>query len=114
MFGSEPRPEDDDFLYAVDLFNEGYWWEAHVYWERLWSAAASEDDALFLQGLIQLSAAFVKRREGNAAGEAKLLDRSLEKLRRTRARCGGTVRGVRLDELIETLETGRAPILEVC
>src|SRR3989442_10005817 len=27
------------YLYAIDLFNHGYYWEAHEAWEALWHAA---------------------------------------------------------------------------
>src|SRR5262245_39569971 len=48
------------YLRGLDLFNFGYFWEAHESWEALWRA--SEDRALrdFLKGLIQLAVAGVK------------------------------------------------------
>ncbi len=111
MYGRDPAPEDDDFLYGIDLFNAAYWWEAHVYFERLWAASASDDDREFLQGLIQLAAALVKQREGSAAGEAKLTTSALEKLRHTRERSGAVCMGVRLDPLIaSTLSGGEVEI----
>src|SRR3954447_16675008 len=58
-----------EFLYAIDLFNAGYYWEAHETWESLWHAAErSGPIAMLLKGLIKLAAAGVKAREGNAAG----------------------------------------------
>src|SRR5262245_16702088 len=27
------------YLYAIDLFNHGFYWEAHEAWEALWHAA---------------------------------------------------------------------------
>ena len=63
----------------------------------------------FLQGLIQLSAALVKRREGNRQGEAKLLGKALEKLRRARERSGEAFMGIRLDPLIAEVESGVTP-----
>ncbi len=57
------------FLYGVDLFNYGYYWEAHESWETLWHAAGRRGAvADLLKGLIKLAAAAVKLREGNAAG----------------------------------------------
>ena len=51
--------EIEDYLYGVDLFNFAYWWEAHEAWEGLWHPATG-DYRLFLQGLIQVSAALIK------------------------------------------------------
>lgn len=49
----------EDYLYGVDLYNFAYWWEAHEAWEGLWNK--TEDDCrMFLQGLIQISAALIK------------------------------------------------------
>lgn len=110
LFGKDLEPREDDFLYAVDLFNARYWWEAHVYWEGLW-AAASGTEAELLQGLIQLAAAMVKRRAGNREGEAKLLARSLTKLRAAHER--GCTMGVDVDALIAQIEDGREPEIEL-
>ena len=104
MYGLEPASEENDFLYGVDLFNAAYWWEAHVYFERLWAETSSADDREFLQGLIQLAAALVRRRAGSAAGDAKLTAKALEKLRHTRERLGAACMGVRLDPLIASIE----------
>ncbi len=52
-------------MYGVDLFNLGYYWEAHEAWEELWNACdRSGCTADFLKGLIKLAAAGVKAREG--------------------------------------------------
>jgi uncharacterized protein len=57
------------YLYAIDLFNHGFYWEAHEAWEALWHAAGRRGvTADFLKGLIKLAAAGVKAREGRAAG----------------------------------------------
>src|SRR5688572_20912239 len=57
------------YRYAIDLFNHGYYWEAHEEWEALWHAAGrAGTTAEFLKGLIKLAAAGVKAREGRPAG----------------------------------------------
>jgi predicted metal-dependent hydrolase len=72
---------NETYLYAVDLFNHGYYWEAHEAWESLWHAAGHRGQiADFLKGLIKLAAAGVKRCEGNAAGVARHLKRGRELL----------------------------------
>lgn len=55
-------PETCEFLrYSLDLYNHGYFWEAHVYMEALWNAHEREGSvADFLKALIKLSAAGVK------------------------------------------------------
>lgn len=42
---------------AIDLFNQGRFFEAHENWEMLYHQSAETNDKSFLEGLIQLSAA---------------------------------------------------------
>jgi hypothetical protein len=57
------------YLYGIDLFNHGYYWEAHEAWESLWRACRREPaQGDFLRALIRLAAAGVKAREGNLPG----------------------------------------------
>lgn len=76
------RDADDlTFRYALDLFNHGYYWESHEQWERLWHhAGRSGPQADFLKGLIKLSAAAVKAREGRFEGSLRHLRRAVELL----------------------------------
>ena len=54
----------DVFLWGLDLFNHGYYWEAHEAWEGLWQVADRDGPLRMLfKGLILLSAAGVKIRE---------------------------------------------------
>jgi predicted metal-dependent hydrolase len=67
--------ESHDYLLGIDLFNHGYYWEAHEAWERLWHAAGRKGPtANVLQGLIKLAASGVKVREGRAAGTRRLAE----------------------------------------
>ena len=53
------------FRWGIDLFNFGYYWEAHEAWEGLWQASReAPEQRTFLHALILLSAAGVKLREG--------------------------------------------------
>jgi hypothetical protein len=87
--GRTPRPRASDgwaaqldprapfcceaFLHGVDLWNHRFFWEAHEAWEDPWRAAGRESPlGRFLQGLILLAAAAVKRELG-AAGPARRL-----------------------------------------
>lgn len=61
--------ESRAYLHGIDLFNHGYYWEAHEVWEGLWVAAGrTGSTADFLKGLIKLAAAGVKVRQGQARG----------------------------------------------
>lgn len=55
-------PEGNQYLrYALDLFNYGYFWESHVYFEALWNAHNRQGSvAEFLKAMIKLGAAGVK------------------------------------------------------
>ena len=58
-----------EYLFGIDLFNHGFYWEAHETWEQLWiEFGRSGRDADFSKGLIKLAAAGVKAREGRAVG----------------------------------------------
>jgi uncharacterized protein len=100
--------DNETYRYAIDLFNHGYYWEAHEVWESLWHAAGrSGPGADFLKGLIKLAAAGVKAREGRAAGVRLHALRAAELFRRVRAtdeRRGNTVFGLSLSQLIPAAE----------
>lgn len=57
------------YLYGIDLFNHGYYWEVHEAWEGLWHAGGRRGPtAIFLKALIGLAAAGLKSRLGNVRG----------------------------------------------
>lgn len=57
------------FLFGVDLFNHGYYWEAHEAWESAWHACGrSGPVGRQLQGLIHLAGAGFATRRGKDAG----------------------------------------------
>lgn len=69
--GLEPETwaENRSYLWALDLFNSGFYWEAHEEWERLWRATGADTTmGRFLKGLIKLAAAGVKVREHSLHG----------------------------------------------
>jgi sugar phosphate isomerase/epimerase len=68
-----------EYLYGIDLFNHGYYWEAHEAWEAVWQVVGrSGVEATWLKGLIKLAAAGVKAREGNPRGVARHARRAAE------------------------------------
>lgn len=69
------------YLRGIDLFNAGYYWEAHEAWEAVWIAAGRRGvHADFFKALIKLAAAGVKLREANPAGARRHLRRADELL----------------------------------
>jgi hypothetical protein len=65
------------YLYGVDLYNFGYWWEAHEAWEGLWHPAGRESiQGEFLQALIQTTAAAIKLHTRRPRGVRVLLERA--------------------------------------
>lgn len=74
--------DNELYLYALDLFNHGYYWEAHEAWESLWHASGRKGPtADFLKGLIKLAAAGVKALEGRADGIRRHARRAAKLLR---------------------------------
>ena len=71
----------DDYLYAVDLYNFGYWWESHEVFEALWHAAGhNTEQGHFFRALIQFAAANLKRSTGHWRPAERLLMAGLTRL----------------------------------
>ncbi len=66
-------------LAGVAQYNDGYFFEAHETWEDLWRPSPYPQRT-FLQGLIQMAAAFVHLARHEYPGTIGLLDAALEKL----------------------------------
>jgi hypothetical protein len=96
------------YRWGVDLFNHGYYWEAHEAWEPLWLAARqSTPHLLFFKGLILLAAAGVKIREGKPTPARRHAGRAASLFRQVgpedRAFCRAI--GMSLPALAEHAET---------
>jgi predicted metal-dependent hydrolase len=86
----------------VELFNAGYYWEAHEVWEGLWHARGRKGaTADLLRGLIKLAAAGVKIREGQEHGVRTHARRAAEWLARAEGQGGRHQLGLDLEHLIE-------------
>jgi len=122
MYGRPPQPptpldparwqECRTYLHGIDLFNHGYYWEAHEVWEGPWRLAGRETTlGQFLQGLIKLAAAGVKVRQGMPAGVAQLAAGAAEHFRRVAETCGvdAVYLGLRIADLL--VYCGRAGAL---
>lgn len=60
---SESFKEHEDYLYAIDLINYEYYWEAHAYLEAIWNASGrTTQEAVLCKSLIKIAAAGVKLR----------------------------------------------------
>jgi predicted metal-dependent hydrolase len=71
--------ESEPFRRGVELFNSGKFFESHELWEELW-LQAPEPEKTFLQGMIQLAAAYHHHGRGNMRGLRSLLAAGLAKL----------------------------------
>ena len=96
--------ESEAYLRGLDLFNHGYYWEAHEAWEELWHACGrTGPTADFLRGLIKLAAAGVKVREGKPEGVASHATRAASIFRDAARRLGGLdarFLGLRIGDLL--------------
>jgi hypothetical protein len=78
-------------LWAVDLFNDGYWWESHEALEALWHAAGrTTSPARFAQSLV--------RRRGHEEAARRQAARAVRGLRAARA-MGPVVMGLDVEAL---------------
>ena len=67
------------FLEGLDRFNARRFWDAHESWETLWLQSTSEVKQ-FLQGLIQVAAAYHHIQRGTLRGVPRLVDAGLRRL----------------------------------
>lgn len=66
-FPPEQWNQSAEYLYGIDLYNFAYWWECHEMLEAIWHAVGhTTQQGQFLQGVIQVSAANLRRFIGNA------------------------------------------------
>ena len=89
------------YLFGFDLFNHGYFWEAHVWWEALWHAHGRKGEvADLLRALIRLAAAGVKARGQIPGGIRKHCRATAGILDEIRDRTGtADLAGIHLQEL---------------
>ncbi len=93
---------------GVELFNAGAYYDAHEDWEDLWHEAEGAE-RLWIQGLIQIAAAFVHWARGfHASGFAKLLSTAEEKLAGYAGRTWGLDEPRLRRDLAAWFEHGRA------
>lgn len=81
---------------GVELFNSHHFWHAHEAWEERWLSATG-DEKLFLQGLIQLAAAYHHVQRGTFSGGIRLFDAAFAKLERFPASYAGVDRAAAVE-----------------
>ena len=78
---SDTWSRNESYLYGVDLYNFGYWWECHEVFEQLWHLAGRKTPpARFFQALIQIAAGNLKRLLGSDEAAQNLWRRGVEGL----------------------------------
>ena len=82
MIDEESWSDCKAYLFAIDLFNHGYYWEAHEELEALWLGVGRDSPAgRFIQGIIQAAAALLKLEAAKLESAKRLLVAASEKLR---------------------------------
>ena len=97
------------YLWGIDLFNAGYYWESHEAWEAVWHACNRTGPmADLLKALIKLAAAGVKARENRPEGIRRHTRRAIELLKSVVSRLEtGKVLGLDLRRLeLDAIEIG--------
>src|SRR6266498_2339890 len=79
----QPHPPFDwtqgELLKGLRCFHSGEYFEAHEHWELVW-LALPEPEKTFLQGLIQITAAFHHFQRGNNLGTVSLMRSAMRRL----------------------------------
>ena len=74
-------PDFQAFRRGIEQFNSGHFFDAHETWEEIW-LRSPEPDKTFLQGIIQVAAAFHHHSRSNPRGARSLLEAGLARLDR--------------------------------
>ena len=93
--------ENSFFLFAVDLFNHHYFWEAHEAWETIWHLEKAPELRNLIQGLIQLSGSYLKIIQGNERGTRTLWKKCYPRLSRELLE----ETGVKAEQFLQNIET---------
>ena len=118
----DSKERDRLYLKGLEAFNTGCFYEAHELWEEVWLETPNPDKK-FLQGLIQVAAAFHHFSRANLRGTQNLLRAGLLKLDCFPEVHGGleiaalreAVRGCLAGlAAVESLEDSRIPRIHMC
>jgi hypothetical protein len=90
--------------YALDLFENRFYWESHEVWEDVWLLLPRPSvERALLQALIQVAAATLKRHMGSVRAPVTLTRRARARLEQAQA-AGDVVCGVDIVALVAALE----------
>jgi predicted metal-dependent hydrolase len=104
----ELRARLGELYHAIDQFNHGWYFESHETLEDLWMVTPWPQRQ-FMQGIIQLAAAFVHFARREYPGIFKLLDAAEDKLQEFVPECFG----VDVAGALEGLRTARRELLDL-
>ncbi|MEM7314515.1 MAG: DUF309 domain-containing protein [Planctomycetota bacterium] len=111
---TEPPTESNwrscmSYLWGIDLFNAGFYWEAHESWEAAWIAAGREGTVADLfRGLIKIAAAGVKARENRQVGVERHLARAVQIFEQVQQVPSDEYFGLELAEILTAVRNSQA------
>jgi predicted metal-dependent hydrolase len=92
------------YLFGIELYAAGYFWEAHEVWEPVWMASAPNSrERLLLAGLIQLANACLKLEMGRHKAALRLVEECLRHLRACARPAAGPLMGIAVEPLIRSI-----------
>ncbi len=97
-YGVDPLPaapltleqwqSSEAYTRGIELFNAGYYWEAHELWEEVWKVMERQGAlAELLKGLIKLAAVGIKIRQGRPNAARSLLARATKHFESVAGQC---------------------------
>lgn len=105
--------DDEAYRAGVDFFNRRYYWEAHEMWEAVWHGCDKRGtQGLFVQGLIQISAALLRWHMGTERGTRKLYAEGREKLELALYESPGDYMGIPVEAWLRELDGIFARLLD--
>ncbi|MBX7255880.1 MAG: DUF309 domain-containing protein [Candidatus Hydrogenedentes bacterium] len=97
----------DTLLFGVDLYHQGYLWEAHEAWEHLWQQSGRDSlEGRLLQALIKTAAAVLKLHMGSVRGARRHSRDAYELLNSLLAETEALTRGIANGIDIASLASG--------
>ena len=99
---------EDNFVYALNLFNNQKWYEAHDAFEDIWNTLDG-DERQIIQGILQVSVSQFHLSKGNYNGATILLGEGLGRIKnRTNINLGIDLETLCkcLEELLKKLQYG--------
>ncbi len=96
------------FLKGVNAFNEKRFYDAHEYWEDIWSNYRLSDSK-FIQGLIQISVGFFHLTNKNLNGARGLFKKSTNKFDTERIE----IRGIEVEPLRQMAKDALDNVLNI-